>query len=56
MLGDLNMTKGSKACIAIIIMIMYISAFINVRLNVTINIREHIKYFIVLGVYICTCI
>ena len=36
--------------------VMYMYAFINVRLNVTINILEHINYFIVLGVYICTCI
>ena len=39
-----------------IMYVMYIYAFINVRLNVTINILKHINYFIVLGVYICTCI
>ena len=38
------------------VMYIYIYAFINVRLNVTINILKHINYFIVLGVYICTCI
>ena len=42
--------------IIIIMYVMYIYAFINVRLNVTINILKHINYFIILGVYICTCI
>ena len=42
--------------IIIIMYVMYIYAFINVKLNVTINILKHMNYFIVLGVYICTCI
>ena len=53
------MTKGSNACVIYYyhyVCYVYIYAFINVRLNVTINILKHINYFIVLGVYICTCI
>ena len=48
-LRDLNMTKGSNACVIYYyhyVCYVYIYAFINVRLNVIINILKHMNYFI----------